>query len=228
MTVANHGDAAATGVVLEGELSGAVAQAALPTPLAAGASQDVELGFPSGVPRPGVHGLALDLRYSRSGAGAAEPSSQRAYLLLAIGANPAPPVHLHVPDAHMTHSAEVPVHLESADGAAHRVRLRVLTPRGLNALEPETTVDVPAAGSVTAPVRVVRAGAAPGSRAGLVVLASEVDGPVERTAAATGTVEVQTASPWLPRARRPLLAAALALLAAAVAAEWWWLRSQPA
>ena len=227
--VANRGDAAASGLAVQGELLGSAAEDSSSAPLAAGASRSVELAFPPEMPRPGVHGLALHLRYSPEGIPpAASPSSQRAYLLLALGANPPPPVHLRVPDARLVRYAEIPVHLESADGAAHRVRMRVLTPVGVNTLDPEVTVDVPAAGTAVAPLRVVRAGAAPGSRAGMVVLASEIEGPVERTAAATATVEVQSPSPWLPRARAPLLAAALALLAAAVAAEWWWFRSNPA
>jgi hypothetical protein len=77
-------------------------------------------------------------------------------------------------------------------------------------------------------LRVVRAGAPPGSRAGIVVLAAEVDGPVERTAVATGGIELAPSSPWLPRLRAPLLVAALALLAAAVGRELWWLRSRSA
>jgi hypothetical protein len=81
-------------------------------------------------------------------------------------------------------------------------------------------VDVPAAGAVTAPVRLLRAGAPSGARAGVVVLAAETEGPLERTAVATGTAEVAAPpAPWLPRLRVPLVVAGLALLAAAAAVE---------
>jgi len=142
-----------------------------------------------------------------------------AYLLLALGAQPGPPVRLSVPSTRLIHQAVVAVGLESADGAPHRVRLRALTPRGLNALEPEQPVEVPATGRVEAPLRVLRAGAPAGSRAGIVLLAGEVDGPLERTAVATADVEVAADRPWLPRLRAPLLALALALLASAVLIE---------
>jgi hypothetical protein len=227
--VANRGHGTATGLEVEGELLGAHRQAALVEPLVAGATRSVELAFPADLPRPGVHGLALHLRYTPEGAPAgASPSSQRAWLLLPLGADPAPSVRLRVADAVVTRRAEVPVHLESADGAPHRVRLKVLAPRGLSALEPEAPVDVPAGGTAQVPLLVLVAGAPPGAPASIVVLAAEVDGPLERTAAAAGRIEVQAPSPWLPRWRAPLLVAALALLAAAVAVELWWFRSHPA
>jgi hypothetical protein len=131
-----------------------------------------------------------------------------------------------VPDARLSRYAAVPVRLESADGAAHRVRLRALAPDGLNALAPDEPVDVPPARAATATLRVVRAGAPAGSQAGIVLLAAEVEGPVERTAVATGRVALEAPPPpWLPRLRAPLLATALALLAAAVGVELWGLRS---
>ena len=228
--LANRGDVDAGSLQVEGELLGVRSEGELRESLAAGATRSVELGFPLDVPRPGVHGLGLHLRYVPEGAAAhSEPISQRAYLLLAIGANPAPSVHLSVPDARVAWHAVVPIALESADGAAHRVRLRALAPRGLNALPPEEPVQVPAAGTATASLRLLRAGAPAGSQAGIVVLAAETDGPLERTAVATGRVEVALPpSPWLPRLRMPLLVAALSLLAAAVLVELWSLRSRPA
>lgn len=224
----NHGNTAGRAVQVQGELLGARSEAALPGALEPGATRAVELRLPVAAPRPGVHGLALHLRYLPDGAAAgAEADSQRAYLLLALGANTAPSVRLSVPDARMERYTVVPVRVQSADGAAHRVRLRALAPRGLDALPPEGPVDVPATGAATAALRVLRAGAPPLSRAGIVVLAAEVDGPLERTAAASGRVEVVAPrAPWLPRVRVPLLVIALVLLAAAVIVERWWFRSR--
>jgi hypothetical protein len=225
----NHGKTAGRAVQVQGELLGARGEATLPGTLDAGTTRAVELRLAVVAPRPGVHGLALHLRYLPDGAAAgAEADSQRAYLLLALGANPAPSVRLSVPDARVERYTVVPVRLQSADGAAHRVRLRALAPRGLNALPPEGPVDVPAAGEAAAPLRILRAGAPPFSRAGIVVIAAEVDGPLERTAVATIRVEVVAPrAPWLPRVRMPLLVTALALLAAAVIVGLWSFRSRP-
>lgn len=228
--VVNRGDAAARALRVEGELRGARSEAAVAEVLPPFGTRGVELAFPLEVPRPGVYPLGLHLRYSTEGAAPHTPAaSQRAYLLLALGANPGPPVHLAVPDARLSRHTVVPLRLESADGAAHRVTLRALAPRGLNALPPEEPVEVPGAGTVTAPLTLLRVDAAPGSQAGIVVIAAEVDGPLERTAAATGRVAVVAPSaPWLPRLRVPLLVSALALLAAAVLRELWSLRSRSA
>jgi hypothetical protein len=227
--VLNRGDAAARALRVEGELRGARSEAVVTEALPPQGSRSVELAFAAEVPRPGVYPLDLHLRYSPDGSAANTPASQRAYLLLALGANPGPPVRLGVPDARLSRHTVVPIRLESADGAAHRVTLRALAPRGLNALAPEEPVPVPAAGTLTAPLTLLRVDAAPGSQAGIVVIAAEVDGPLERTAAATGRVEVAAPSaPWLPRLRVPLLVSALSLLAAAVLRELWSLRSRPA
>jgi hypothetical protein len=220
--LAHRGGPTLRGLEVEGELGGQRAEAALAPPLASGRTASVELAFPVEVKRPGVHALALHLRYfAEEEAPSVVPTSQRAYLLLALGANPPPPVTLSVPDARVARHAVVPVRLQSADGAAHRVRLRALAPRGVHALEPDEPVTVPARGSVEAALRVVGAGAPAGSEAGLVVFASAVDGPLERTAVATGRVHIVAARPWLPRLRAPLLALALGLLAAALAVELW-------
>jgi hypothetical protein len=225
--VVNRGDASARALRVEGELLGARSEAALAEDLPARAVRSLELRFPQEVPRPGVHPLALHLSYTaEAAAGQAPAVSQRAYLLLAVGANPAPPVRLGVPDARLARHAVLPIRLESADGAAHRVRLRALAPRGLNALAPDAPVEVPAAGAATAPLTLLRVDAPPGSQAGIVVLAVEVDGPLARTAAATGrVVVVAPPAPWLPRLRVPLLVSALALLAAAVLRELWSFRA---
>ena len=219
--LANQGPATARGMQVEGELLGARDEGTFPRPLPPGGAASVDLSFPAAVPRPGVHGLALHLRYWADGTRpAAAETSQRAYLLLALGANPAAAVRVSAPEARVARFAVVPVTLESADGDEHRVRLRALSPAGVNALGPDEPVVVPARGAVDAPLRVVRAGAPVGTRAGLVLMASAVDGALERTSVATTQVEIAAPPvPWLPRLRAPALAVALLLLAAAVAAE---------
>jgi hypothetical protein len=229
VALTNRGDVAARTVEVEGELLGRRDHARLIDGLAGGATRAVTLRFPLDVPRPGVHALALHLRYVPvAEVEGAEPSSQRAYLLLALAAAAPPSVRMSVEPARVVYEGVARVQLESADGAAHRVRLRALAPRGLAALEPGEPVVVPPTGRVTAPLRVLRAGAPPGSRAGIVVLAAEMDGSLERTVAATGEVEVEPARRWLPRLREPALVIALALMAGAVAIELRRVGARPA
>ena len=228
VALTNRGESSARTVDVEGELLGRRDEAHLTDGVAAGATRAVMLRFPLDVPRPGVHALALHLRYlSTAEPEGAEPSSQRAYLLLALGASPPASVRMSVEPARVVYEGVARVRIESADGAAHRVRLRALAPRGLFALDPGEPVVVPAAGRVTAALRVLRAGAPLGSRAGIVVLAEDADGPLARTAAATGEVEVQPARPWLPRLREPVLVIALALMAGAVVIELRRLGARP-
>jgi hypothetical protein len=217
----NGGDAAAQRVDVEGELLGQHAEGHVPSGLAAGAAESVRLHFLVEGPRPGVHALALHLRYPLPGQ--AEPVSQRAYLLLALGARPEPAVRLTVLPAALETAGPLPVRLESADGRAHLVRLRVLTPRGVNALA-EVEAAVPAAGTARAEVPLVRAG--PARRAaegpallGVVVLAASTDDGVENTAAATATVSVTPYEPWMPRLRIPIAVTAVLLLLSAALLE---------
>jgi hypothetical protein len=112
---------------------------------------------------------------------------------------------------------DVRVGVESADGAAHRVRVRVLTPPGLQAPD-AAEVAVPASGRVTATVRVWRSSAARGSRQPLVAVAESMDG--ERAdASAALFADVLPDPAWMPRLRRPLGALALLLMAAAALLE---------
>jgi hypothetical protein len=114
----------------------------------------------------------------------------------------------------------LPVGLESTDGAAHRVAVRVLPPRGLNVLGgPLVDLDVPGSGRVTAPVSLLRAGAPRESRQGILIVASAADGPLERTAVATGVVTIARDPALLPRLRPALWLLAAALLGAAAWAE---------
>ena len=112
------------------------------------------------------------------------------------------------------------VRLESTDGEAHRMRVRALTARGVRPEGPPITVAVPATGTATVRIPLARAGAAPGSRQGVLVVAEAIDGPLARTAVETAQVEVAQHPSLLPRLRWPLLLLGLALLAAAGLAEW--------
>jgi len=108
--------------------------------------------------------------------------------------------------------------VESVDGAPHRVRVRVQTPAGLQAPD-AAEVAVPAAGRVTATVRVWRSSAARGSRQPLVVVAEPVEGDGGATVSAAAFAEVLPDPGWMPRLRRPLGVLALLLMAAAALFE---------
>jgi hypothetical protein len=110
------------------------------------------------------------------------------------------------------------VGVESADGAPHRVRIRVQPPAGLQAPDP-AEVAVPAAGLVTATVRVWRSSAPRGSRQPLVVMAEAVDREGGPAVSATAFAEILPDPAWVPRLRRPLAVFALLLMAAAALLE---------
>lgn len=216
--VANRGDAGAARVEVEGEIFGRYAQAALPGGLGAGEAGSVRLRFPVRPPRPGVHALALHLRYPVTGA--ADPASQRACLLLALGARADPPIRVEVGPASFETSGTLRVDVQSTDGRAHLVRLRVLAPRGVNALE-EPELSVPGAGTAAARVPLVRTGPSRSETHPLIVLAATEAAGVETTAVARSSVRLVPHAPVLPRLRPLLAAAGALLLAAAVAAEVW-------
>ena len=113
---------------------------------------------------------------------------------------------------------DVEVALESADGAAHRVRVRVQPPAGLQAPD-ETEVTVPASGRIVAKVRLWRSTAPRGSRLPLVVVAQALDDEPGRSVSATVFAEILPDPAWMPRLRRPLGVLALLLMAAAAGLE---------
>jgi len=113
---------------------------------------------------------------------------------------------------------DVEVALESADGATHRVRVRVQPPAGLQAPD-ETEVTVPASGRITATVRLWRSTAPRGSRLPLVVVAQVLDGEPGPSISSTVFVDVLPDPAWMPRLRRPLGVLALLLMAAAAGLE---------
>jgi hypothetical protein len=112
---------------------------------------------------------------------------------------------------------DVEVGVSSADGAPHRVRVRIQTPAGLQAPD-AAQVDVPAAGRVTATLRVWRSSAPRGSRQPLLVVAEplEAGGPA---ASQQVFADILSDPAFLPRLRRPLGVVALLLMAAAALLE---------
>jgi hypothetical protein len=217
----NGGGAASGPVTVLGELAGRYDEARIPGGVGPGETASARLLFPHDVPRPGVHPLALLLDYApRTAAGGPAALSQRAFLLLNLGAAPPPPVRLSAPEVTVEDRTLLPVTVESADGAAHRVRVRVLAPRGLNPQTLSDEVSVPAGGRVTVSVPLLRGGVPRPSRQGIVLLAETVDGTVAQASAATAVVSVAPDPAWLPRLRVPMVVAAVVLLAAAAVLEW--------
>jgi hypothetical protein len=127
-------------------------------------------------------------------------ASEPAYLLITLGEHAAPAVRISAVPVILDASGRLPVSLESADGAPHRVRLRAHTARGLIPDDlPE--VALPAAGTVRVEIPVRRAGALRGSHPGLWLVAEAVDGPVARTSVAAADVTIAGEPGLLPRLR---------------------------
>ena len=145
-----------------------------------GQTVSAPLVFPREVPRPGVYPVVLLLDYAPRAAEGATPTavSQRAFLLLTLGATAAAPVRLSAPEVTLRDRAPLAVSLESADGRAHRVRLRVLTPRGLNPERIEDEVQVPATGVATVSVPLLRGAVPRPSQQGVLVVAETLDGEI--------------------------------------------------
>jgi hypothetical protein len=218
LDVSNRGDQAAPRVDVEGELFGHYAQSTLPAGVGAGATQSLWLHFPVAPPRPGVHAVALHLSYPA--AAARDPASQRAYLLVALGARAEPALRVSAAPARFETAGTLRVELQGTGGAAQAARVRVLAPRGLNVLgEPEVTV--PAGGAAVAEVPLIRTGPSRSERQELILLAVTTTAGVDSTAVGRAEVELVPHRPLMPRLRIPLAVAGALLLAAAVAAEMW-------
>jgi hypothetical protein len=217
--VINGGDLAATTVDVRGELGDEMDQIALPKGVPAGATRSILFRF-ARVPRPGVHVLGLRLDYTEAAAPGRTPvtTSQRAYLLLSLGANPGDALRLSAGEASIRTRGMVPVRLESADGASHRVRVRVLTPRGLNAESP-VEVEVPAAGAAMAEVPILRGNVPRESRQGILVVAEVVGTDLAQASVVATLVHVAPDPALMPRLRWPLAALVVVLLVAAAVVE---------
>lgn len=223
VVVRNRGDRIAAPVEIVGELLGERQDARLADGVAPGAEGAVVLAFtPAGV-RPGTHALTLLLEHPVEGpsdAGGNPPvASQRAWLLLALGASPSEAVRLAALPLRLDVEGGLGVRLESADGEPHRVRLRALPARGLRAKGAAALVDVPARGSALATLPIVRAGAARGSRHAVLLVAESADGPLARTTVSVAPVDVAPDPSLLPRLRTALLVVGGLLVALALGFE---------
>jgi hypothetical protein len=225
VVVTNRGDRPAAPLDVAGELLGERSEARLASGVAPGGSGALVLAFSPAIARPGTYALTLLLEHPVEGPpdGAGNPpvASQRAWLLLALGANPSPAVRLAADPLRLDVRGDLAVHLTSADGEPHRVRLRALTARGLRAEGAGTEVAVAAHGASAASLPLVRAGAPRGSRHAILLVAEDLEGPVARTDVLAATVEVAPDPSLLPRARAWVLALGLLLLAVAFGAEVW-------
>jgi hypothetical protein len=223
VVVTNRGDRRAAPIEVVGELLGERSEARLAGGVAPGREGAVLLVFSPASPRPGTHAVTLLLEHpiegTPDGAGNPPMASQVAWLIVALGASPPPPVRVAAQPLQLEVKGDLAVRLESADGEPHRVRLRALTARGLRAETGGAEVAVPARGTVSAGLAIVRAGAPRGSRHALLLVAEATDGPLARTAVAAVPVEVAPFPSRLPRFRVALLVVGLLLLAAALGFE---------
>ncbi len=198
LTLTNRGDVRAGPIDVQGELFGVPRAARLSGGLAPGAAGQLTLDFDPTPPRPGLHALTLLVEHPLDGAvdAAGNPplASQRAFLLLALGENPGEAVRIEARPLRLDVRGRLRVRLESRDGEAQRVRLRVLTARGLNPGGEPVEIAVPAQGHAMAELEVVRAGAPRGSRQALLLVAETLDGPLARTSVAAATVDVAAGS----------------------------------
>jgi hypothetical protein len=219
VALTNVGDELAVPVSIEAELADFRREIRLEAGVDKGKTEQVVLHFPLEVPRPGLHAVTLLLEWpvGPPPAGSTLPptASQRAFLLLTLGASPPPAVTATARGLRLETRGTLEVGLESADGQAHRVAVRVFPPRGLNVFGPPTEVDVPASGRAVAHVDLLRAGAPRDSSQGILVVASAIDGPLERTTVITSVVGIARDDTLIPRLRPFLWGLAAALLAAA-------------
>jgi hypothetical protein len=222
--VTNHGDGPTGPLDVVGELFGERRAARLAEGVAPGGEGAVSLDYDPARARPGLHALTLLLEHpvegSPDGAGNPPLASERAWLLLALGGpSPGPAVRLAADPVVLDVAGPLAVRLESTDGAGHSVRLRALTARGLRAEGDGVLVAVPAKGTATVALPLVRAGAPRGSQHAVLLVAEAQDGPVARTAVLGARVDVAADPSLMPRVRWPALALGLALLAVALVAE---------
>jgi hypothetical protein len=215
----NHGSDAID-VNLSGELQGVASRRDLGDPVPGGHEAEVRLDFPSRLERPGLH--AVLLRIASRPAGSAENDPMRyqlSYLGFPLGASPAPAFELEVDPARIGWSGELVARLRSLEGTPHRVALRLLTAPGLRAWPESVELELPAGARRVVPLGVLRTGARPDTRHGVLIEARVVDGPLERTRVVASEVEVGPERGRVPRLRIPLLVLSMLLLAGALGLE---------
>jgi hypothetical protein len=130
VVVTNRGASAAAPLDITGELLGERSSARLAAGVPPGGTGAVVLDFSPSEVRPGIHALTLLLEHPVQGApdAAGNPplASQRAWLLLALGASTEPAVTLFAEPLQLVVRGSLVVRVKSADGEPHRVRLRAL------------------------------------------------------------------------------------------------------
>jgi hypothetical protein len=229
VSVSNRGDQPAASIEVVGEFLEQRRAARLAAPLGPGQSGAVVLDFDVSAAPPGVHALTLLLEHPLPGtpdAGGNPPlSSQRAWLLVALRASPAPAVRVVARPARIDVRGLLEVSVESADGSPHRVRLRALSARGLRLETGALDLAVPATGAAVTQLPIVRAGAPRGTRHGVLLVAESREGPPLRTTVAVASVDVAPDGSLLPRLRTPLLVLALLMLLVVIGVEVWRPRS---
>jgi hypothetical protein len=219
--LANRSAATVSAVKAEAELFGHVESRKLDAGLAPGAASALLFSLPLAGAPPGVHAVTLRLEYQAGGTPGQPQRThvQPAYVLLALGENAAPAVRLTAPEAHMDSVGRWRVGLESIDGAAHRVRLRVVLPRTLRADPVDSLVDVPASGRIDAELLLFRVDAPwEGPQGALLVAATEGE-EITRTTVATAVVRVGREPGRVARWRRALALAMVLFFLAALALE---------
>lgn len=225
VTLTNRGATAAGPIEVRGELFGESREARLSSGLAPGAHAAVTLDFRPAASRPGLHALTLLLEYPLDGlpdgAGNLPVDSQRAFLLLALGASPGEAVRIEAEPLTLEVRGQLVVRLQSRDGEAQRVRLRAVTARGLRPDSEPVEVDVPAEGLASARLPIAVAGVPRGRRQALLLVAENLDGPLARTSVAAAFVELRPDPAVLPRVRQPLLLGGVALVAFALGYQLW-------
>lgn len=217
--LANRGTGARD-VHVTGELEGHEASRLLEGTFPGGGEREVRLDFPSRLDRPGLHAVVLRIASRPEDGDAGEPLlHQLSYLGFPLGASPAPAFELEVAPTRIGWSGELTARLHSLEGTPHRVGLRVLAAPGLRPFPERHEVELPGGARRRVPLGLLRAGARPDTRQGVLVEARVLDGPLERAQVVATDVEVSPHRGRLPGLRKPLLVLAMALLAGALLAE---------
>ena len=223
LEMSNVGSEPASDVDITAELAEQRVTRTLPGPIEPNQGAEVVLDFRADVPRPGSHATIIGLSFHSGRPPIPEQaptSSQRAFLIFALGATPAPAVSLEVPRIEIVHSKMLPILVRNLEGTQHRAWVRVTTPIGINAQPARLEIDLEPGGSAVVETRILRGSAQREASHGIIVLAGIVDGPLERTVGALGTVRIREDRALMPRLRRPALIAAPFLLLAAVVLEF--------
>ncbi len=223
LELSNVGTEPASDVAISVELAGQRVTQTLPGPIEPSQSSEVVLEFRADLSRLGSHAAIIGLSFHTGRPPIPEDaptSSQRAFLIFALGATPTPAVALEVPELEIVRSGTLRIVVSNLEGASHRAWVRVTTPAGINAVPARSEVDLEPGGSAIVEARILRGNAQREASHGIIVLAGIVDGPLERSVGTLGAVRIREDRALMPRLRRPALIVALFLLLGAAALEF--------